>query len=88
MQLEKHEKRRMEVRRQIREWIAFAQTENKTHDEELYVTIWTCVRSEFVEELKLTVNVPRSSVELCLNDVKCIIVNFLLHFLVCAKICF
>ena len=52
------DKRKMEPR----EWIAFAQKENKIDDEMLHKVICSCVRAQWIEELKLTVNVPRSSV--------------------------
>ena len=86
MQVGNADKRKMEVRMQIREWIAIAQKENKIEDEMLHFIICTGAKAGWVEELRLVVNVPRSSVELCLNDVKYIILSIFVCILFCAHI--
>ena len=61
------EKRLLQLRTAIREWITNSQKENKSGDGILHLMIGMCARSEWVEELRLAVNIPRSPVELCVE---------------------
>ena len=76
-------------KREIREIIA----QKNMSDETLQNVIWNCAINEWVEELRLCVNVPRSSVEYllyidvcCLNYVKYCCEYFWFLFLCCTKI--
>ena len=76
-----------EKRRKMRETIA----QKNMSDERLRNIIWDCAHHGWVEELTLTVNVPRSSVKCfnilivcCLNNVE-YYDEFLVAFLFCAK---
>ena len=55
--MDNDEKRK--IRRYIREWIE----QRNMSDETLHKVVCVCANNGWVEELKLAVNVPRSSVE-------------------------